>query len=323
MDITPVLKKLFPEGSYGGQCGEFVHKLVLFGSIGNSYAEKKRFIQANGIIKYNIEEIGRGYRVGDLVVTSEGTFMGMGHGHVAWVIAQDSENIYLLESNFKGDGRVHYGRKLPKNSPNIYGIGRFPFRVKIGDMAELKVSCLMNNFTKQWGSGVFGEVDAWFHKHSNGKLKTSCIPVYTKAQNWWYEVAPAPFEGQFYKNIAKAYFNETVMPLRLPGSHVVAFCVNPKEWEGAVYGKRDLNEVGWYYPNTNPGQILISANEFDPCPWYFGMSLYKHALIHEIGHYLMHLNGLNDEVHKYDNPETLNLEGILTNLDYNRIIANI
>lgn len=313
MNLKDTLSKFYPEGSIGGECGSWCHNWVNFSSIGDSYAQKKKFIQLNGIIATNINEIGKGYRIGDIIVTSEGTFMGFGNGHVAFIIDQDSDSIYLGESNFRKDQRVHYGRKLAKNDPKIYGIGRFPFKLDLGPL-EIDYNVFVNNFSKDWGT-------KWLEDTAKlAPFKINFFPLGTAFQNWDYKVY-----DQNYKVISKEYIEANVMPLAYTSDHkpsnAVALFINPTQWQGSsLTGDR---EIAYYHASTNPAEIQASCDEFEISPWYATLRLSQHVLLHELAHYLYYLNGLDDYTHNFDNLTARNLQQVFSELDFNRIKANL
>src|SRR5688572_6380284 len=125
MDLQSTFERLYPTGTIGGQCGTFAHKLVDFPAVGNSFSEKKRAIEKYGI---PASKLKGDFRPGDVLITSEGTWFGLGYGHVAVVNFANSVNLFLTESNFKKDQKVTHNRALPKNSPKIYGVIRGHFR---------------------------------------------------------------------------------------------------------------------------------------------------------------------------------------------------
>jgi len=312
------LKKLYPEGYLGGQCGDFVHRLADFGSVGDSYRQKKAYVNANGIIYANIAEIGRGFRVGDVLITSEGTTLGFGNGHVAFCIEVRNGQPIVVESNFKKDGRVHYGRVVPLNK--IYGIIRAPLKIDLGQV-EINYNVFINN--QKWNLKFLDELSERFLRYTGWKLKINFFPLHTKFKNWWYETQIFPLTGQEVQIIAKGYMKEEVEPFAFTSdnkkSDVYCLMVKPSEWQGTITGGQEL---AYCSPDTSPTQIQASCGEFDTSPFYYGYRLHDHILIHELSHRLHWINGLNDTTHITDN-QNRDLDNIFKDLDWNRVKANL
>jgi len=333
MDITPHLKKLFPEGTIGpgsgkyqGECISFCHALADFDSIGDTFQQKKKFVDLNGIIRANIDNVGKGFRVGDVVITSDGVdAAGRGAGHGFVVANLDDQFLYPAEANWFNDKRVHYGRKVAKTDPHIYGVIRAPLKLDLGQ-CEVNYNVFINN-QPRWNLKFLDDLQKQILQWTGNKLRVNFFPLYTKCENWWYEVVPFPFDGLYCKVIAKSYFDNTVIPLTFTSQnkfpHAVALIIRPDQWEGTIFGKQNMTEIGWTNPCTNPGQIQISSAEFDLSPWYAGVRLINHALPHELAHYLHFVNGLNDTTHQFDNPGNRQLEQVFSDLDLNRLIANL
>jgi len=319
MNLRDILQKQYPAGSYGGECALWAEKIMSFGPVGNSYSQKKSYVDRNGIIAANIAEVGRGYRVGDVVVTSEGTFMGLGNGHVAIIL--DPVKMTVVEANFHKDGKVNYGRIVPVNK--IYGIIRAPFKINLGQ-CELNYAVFFNN-QPNWNLQFLDELSSQILTWTNNKLKVNFFPLKTEVKNWWYEDVMFPLDGQFYKVIANSYFNQSVMPLSFTSGNapadIVALIVNPREWQGAVLGKKASGLLGWT-TNSNPAHIQISCAESDMDDYYPGMRLITHALVHELSHYLHYVNGLNDTTDVVD-LQNRKLEDIFKDLDFNRVTTNL
>lgn len=277
MDIAPILKKTFSEGSLQGQCAEWAHKVVDFPSVGDSYSQKKKAVEANGILMQNLY----GFRRGDVCVTSEGTIMGFGNGHVTIVADIVNGNLIAAESNFRKDQRIHYGRVIPKNK--IYGIFRGKFKVTIATYPiQLKMTVFMQ-YQKPWQNQVLTDLQDWIAKVSGGKVLLTVIPLYTydSLKNWWYLTY-----FQNYNVIAKEYFDEQAMPLRYPDSHIVLWSINKDQWKGSLFNSPGAQELGWYYPGTNPMEATIVCDEMDMSFANFGLKAFFDYARHEMGHWL-------------------------------------
>jgi hypothetical protein len=93
------------EGSYGGQCVEWLKKYFHTASTAPEFKGHASKIKPNT----------KTPEAGDIVLTKEG------EGHVALVIGIENNNLILAESNFKGDERITLGRELSTTSPKIRG----------------------------------------------------------------------------------------------------------------------------------------------------------------------------------------------------------
>lgn len=306
------LKQLYPQGSMGGECVQWLHKIADFPSVGDWVWQKKAFVSQNGDC-ITFANLHNDYRVGDMVFTTEGTSMGFGYGHGALIIGLTPTNLILAESNFKKDKKVRYGRILSRKDSKIIGIGRFPLRFEF-PRPTFRITVLFND---KWSTGVIEDTQKL--------LKTMGIDVnfYPTMKcgfkNWWYEVSPGQFGNDTFKVLAKSYFDEYVSPLAFPGSHFGVFIIPNREWEGEVFNK-PYKEVGWYYPKTNPGKAMIACDENDES-FSYDLPLFSHALIHEFFHYLYYVNGKNDNLHDLENEK--NLSKAPLDWNWTRIILNI
>lgn len=115
--LQTVTKK-YPEGTKGGQCGVFAHKIVEFPPIGDAKSEKFASVDKFGIPAAKWRQSPQ---IGDVIVTDE----SKQYGHVAVVNAiMPDGSLRLTESNFRGKESVSHDRTLPINSPKIYGAFR-------------------------------------------------------------------------------------------------------------------------------------------------------------------------------------------------------
>jgi len=311
--LEQYLKSLYPQGVMGGECIEWLHKVLEFPPVGDFVWQKKNFVSKNGdCITY--PNLYGEYRIGDILFTTEGTTLGLGYGHGALITGITATELVLAESNFRRDKRVRYGRKISKTDPKIIGIGRFPFK-KFNIPLKLKVTVMVNN--AKWNNAVFDTVTKWF---KDVGIEVEIGVIRTKFQNWWYEVVQGQFGSDTFKVMSKAYMENVVMPLRLPNSNFTLLVVNNKEWEGSVVNRPDVREIGWYFPKTNPGMAVIGCDEKDQS-YVYDQPLIVHALIHEIMHYLYYVNGKQDNTHSHDSLG--NLSACVKDLNLTRIALNI
>lgn len=297
MNISSILKKQYPENSTGGQCGVFAHRLITFPNVGDTYASKKKAVDDNGIRAGNYPGAVEGqFRVGDVVVTSDGTDKnGKGAGHVCVVESDEGTSITVVESNFKKDGKVHHGRTIPKDSPKIYGVirGNYKFKLPAPNVPiELKVTVFMQ-YQKAWKNKAFVDLENWFFESSGGRIKLTVIPLYTyqALKNWWYAAYGTAF-GDFYNVVALEYIKDMAYPLRFPDSNIVIWSINKQQFQGTVFNRPELQEIGWCYPQTNPIIAMLCCEEADDSPINPGMQLFVDASRHEIMHGLYPLSSI-------------------------------
>jgi hypothetical protein len=107
----------YPDGSQGGQCGEFIHRFLNDYPYGMNTLEQKK----------SIINVGKGEipQVGDAIITSESAATG----HVAMIndVYWGPDNkpyARLTESNFNLDERVHHTRVIALNNPKVQGYFR-------------------------------------------------------------------------------------------------------------------------------------------------------------------------------------------------------
>lgn len=114
--LQTIVNKTYPPGSIGGQCGDFVRKVVnklgaTYPALGDSLKSKMAAVQKYGTSAAN-------GRIGSVIVTKENPT----YGHVAYIIGRNAQGWIVGESNFKQSNRVSYGRVIPFNSPKIVGV---------------------------------------------------------------------------------------------------------------------------------------------------------------------------------------------------------
>ncbi len=329
MNLTDILKKKFPEGFHGGQCVVWLREIFNQPAMGidpkgNDVNLKFAFVKANGCIAANIAETYKGFRIGDCIFTTEGAsknWLGQwkGAGHEACIVGFDKDSLVLAESNFNLDKKVRYGRRLKMNSPYIIGIYRPSFKIDLElPTLELNYDVFINH-QHQWNLKVLDETSDLIYKYTNGKLKVNFSPLNTDFQNWDYEAFP--FNGTVYTVIKRSYLEETVLPLSFSSHNapadIAALIVNPLQWQGTVSTGQE--EIAWSSLGK-PRLVQASCGEQQMSPWY-GMKRITHILIHELGHHLAYINGLNDRTDIEDN-QNHNLEGLF-NVDWDRIALNL
>ncbi len=129
-DAAMSWEKYFPTDAVGGQCGEFVHKLITDYPYGlNTLAQKK------AVMNVSKSEVPR---VGDAVIQN----IGGDSGHIAvvnWVgTGTDGQPLLkLTESNLKLDEKITNGRPLSANDPSIQGYFRGNLRPELRTGTDL------------------------------------------------------------------------------------------------------------------------------------------------------------------------------------------
>lgn len=321
MNLRPLLSDLYPENSFGGECGLFARtKLADIPPVGNSYSDKKATVKKYGILSSQLE--GQ-YRVGDVLITSEGTnWLGQGYGHVAFINNIIGETLYLTESNFKLDGRVHHTRTLPLNSSVIYGILRKPFKFKLPPLPiVLNVNVFMN-YEIKWNSKIFKEWADRVKQLSGGKLELNLFPLYTynSLKNWWYEIQSTDFGGEF-KVIAKHYINEQLLPLQYPNINFILWAITNKQWHGSVLHNPNSKEYGWYYGNSKVATIACDENDKS---FKYTETAFVHYGTHELCHFLEQYGRRDGRkmTDIYDIQES-NLAKVFQELEYDFLQVNI
>lgn len=116
VSIAPVVSKIFPPGSVGGQCGDFVRKVATklgatYPTLGDSLKSKTAAVMKYGTSLSKAT-------IGSVIVTKENPT----YGHVAYIIGKNASGWIVAESNYKQSNKVSYGRVIPFNSPKVIGV---------------------------------------------------------------------------------------------------------------------------------------------------------------------------------------------------------
>lgn len=332
MDLKPILSKYFPENSIGpgtgklqGQCAVFAEAIVDIPKVGDTYASKKNTVLHNGILAANVIE----YRIGDVLICSDGTFMGFGAGHVAVVANLNSQWLYLAESNYNKKLRVDYGRKIARGDKRIYGLlrGNFLVDLQLPPVLTLTVSVLMQ-YEKEWDSSIFQKVIDRMTLMSGGKIKLEFFPLYTynSLKNWWYSIYP--FNNGEYKVVAPQYINESVIPLADSNNNkpanLIIWAINNQQWQGGFTGgDGTYKEYGWNYYGALPPMATIACDEADMSFKYPEDSAFLDYLLHEMTHMLSHWGRIDN----YDNTDVYYFQGdrskAFTEFDYEHMAVNL
>jgi len=127
MNIRPVFEKLYPAGSYGGQCGTFAHKLVEFLPVGDLLRDKIAAVKKYG------SPVTPKIASGDVLIQSGGIF-----GHVAIVNNIPLGGfIQLTESNFRLHEKVTHDRTVIYNDKSNIGFIKGKLKIKTGNHMDI------------------------------------------------------------------------------------------------------------------------------------------------------------------------------------------
>jgi hypothetical protein len=244
--------------------------------------------------------------------------MGAGHGHVAVIL--DPKTLTVVESNFRKDGKVQYGRRVPKEK--IYGVirGKFNFPFTIPKPITIRLCLLVNQ--KPWKSlsVKMKALEDWFMQASAGRIRVEVSPLFTNFQNWWYRSYGTGIGNQWYGVIAEDYFDEYIMPLRYNNPHLTLAVIYNHQWQGSVFNAPELSEYGWYYPASDKG--LVVCNENDISFWNYGVSAFVDYTKHEMMHWLYSIcnDGNLDLTHEHWNNRQL--EKCFDDFNYEKLAGN-
>lgn len=289
MDFTNTFKSLYPEGTRGGECGTFCHNLVDFPPVGNSYKEKKKAVGDYGI---RSEFLHGNFAVGDTLISSEGTFLGFGTGHVATVNFINKDFLFLTESNFHKDGRVHHTRSLSKTDPKIYGVirGSFKFPVIYDYPIQIPVTVLFNN-QKAWNSAVsrFAQLQDWFYTYSQKRIQLVIDYKEVNVSGWDYRI-------DYSTNLDimnPAFYNSKILPLS--STPITLFVASNADWKKPNNLTQETKGYCW----TENGRIksYIVCDETEMSQNYFGLPGFVDYSRHEIAHGLYALSAPSDLCH--------------------------
>ena len=109
-----ILQELYPENSYGGECGVFVHKLITIPLVGDTLSSKTAAVKKYG---YTAQMVDGGYDAGDSIVFNVGTAAG----HIGFCNNIVNGVMTITESNWNLDMKVHHTRQVPVHDPSIVG----------------------------------------------------------------------------------------------------------------------------------------------------------------------------------------------------------
>ncbi len=277
MDLTSTFANLYPENSIGGECGIFAHNLIDFPAVGNSYSSKQWAVRQYGI---TAEFLRGNFHVGDVLITSEGTFLGFGSGHVAVVNSMNSTSLFLTESNFNKDDKVHHTRRIDRTSPKIFGVirGAFKMPVEYPQPVQLSVTVFLNNM--DWGQTMLGklaELQNWFYQTSGQKLQLIINnPVPTKLSGWGYQMWGP---GSNLEIMDKKFMDSQIAPLA--DSDIVLFIASNADWKKPSDVTVETKGYCWADGGKIKGYVVCDENEMSQ---YYALNAFIDYGRHEIVH---------------------------------------
>jgi hypothetical protein len=120
--ILASVNQKYPDGTDGGQCGTFAHKIANFPPVGNQLSEKQAVVNKSGISA----DIWRqqGARPGDVLIYNIGQY-----GHVSVVVGKTGDGkLIVKDSNFGMNEKVQT-RTVSMSDAKIYGVLRGTLKV--------------------------------------------------------------------------------------------------------------------------------------------------------------------------------------------------
>jgi len=114
MDYQGILENLYPDGSIGGECGVFVHKLIQIPLVGNTIQSKTAAVRKYG---YTAQMVQGGYDAGDAIVFNVDTPAG----HIGFCNNIENGVMTITESNWNLDNKIHHTRQVSVLDKSIVG----------------------------------------------------------------------------------------------------------------------------------------------------------------------------------------------------------
>jgi hypothetical protein len=180
MELKTTLEQLYPEGTKGGQCVYFLHKMVDFPNTGNYLKQKIATVNTYGI---PVSKLNNDFRVGDIVITNESRV----YGHGALVNSMSGSYLQLTEANYHLDEKVHHTRRLSRNSKSIIGVIRGRLKIKVTTMQLVNDKGTIYLLTGNKDRRKIGIADleslGLFGDEPQEAMDTKGIPIYNTISN--------------------------------------------------------------------------------------------------------------------------------------------
>ena len=259
MSYQQLLQSKYPEGSWGGQCGTFAHKLVNFPSVGNMLGAKLRSCLAFGIPYAKIDN----FKVGDVVLENYPVF-----GHLAVINAIIGSKLQLTESNFNYDLKVHHTRQIDRADSRIFGVFRgaltYPIPPKV-----LQVKVVQKGLPWASMGDKYAEIRTRLLQYSNNKLDINLDTVFTNLD--------IPLTTQGYpinQGVDQNWYTANISPL---GANYDFTCL--------LIPPLTQTSWGWFVPQTDV-QVFTLENETNGSAEVEVMNDFVYKFLHELSHFL-------------------------------------
>lgn len=120
--VLAAVNTKFPDGTVGGQCGTFAHKIANFPPVGNQLSEKQATVNKSGVSA----EVWRkqGAKVGDVIISNYPPY-----GHVEVVIAKNPDGTVVTKSSNLNLNEKVTTRTITINDSKIYGVLRGTLKI--------------------------------------------------------------------------------------------------------------------------------------------------------------------------------------------------
>lgn len=286
MNLYPLLIKKYPEGSRGGQCFEFMHKLVVpnnkFPLLGILYSSKYRELLKSGYLDTSI------INVGDVILQNYKPY-----GHGAFVNAVVNGQLQLSESNYNyitKPLKISHTRLISPKDSSITGFwrGDLAFATPIVNYpVQLKVIILFNH--PIWASTLkhLSGLQDWFWQASGQRVELIIDLKQTNLSNWETVFTGPVIGGSNMEIIKEEWYDKNILPLT-NNSDIVIFNMPSAAWHGTVFDHPDQVELGYCYEKVGmqkPVKIMTVSDEFDDyAPYFPNLGGYAKLAAHEILH---------------------------------------
>lgn len=301
MNLQPTLQKLYPDGTYGGQCFTFLHHLVDFPPVGNLLASKKNALKSFGIPIHQLDSI----KIGDILLFD---YQPFGHGSLVENFVNGM--CQLKEANFNYNLKVGT-RLISPNDPHILGVFRKPLLFQVPKRI-LQVKLVQNG---DWVS--LGE--KFIDLRQRFLAAQDQIDINIDVEHVTFP--NVPFSTTEYiqgrVGVDQAWYDQNITPRK--GSYdVVCFLTDNAPDNGATFG---------WHTSGQKNQVFAQENEVISSASFGTMSVFVQAFIHETCHSLKEMDGGEDLTHTFLNnqpgpglPGIFDLAGFMKTVDFSKVL---
>jgi hypothetical protein len=300
MNLYPTLSKLYPQGSFGGQCFTWLHRLVDFPSVGNLIGTKIKSLNSFGIPISKLDT----FKVGDIILQQYPVF-----GHGSFINAIVDGQLQLSESNFALNGRIDHTRLLSPHSAEILGVfrGNLMFSLPPINYPIVKHLLVLQNNQPQWNSMIqhLSNIQKWFWQASGQRVQIVAHFGWTNLTNYESVVTGDGMGGFQTRVLKREWIEKNVLPLilqifpNIPADFVI-FNMPRSEWTDSVVGHPEFTEAGFAYQyrpelvtdttfqKPYPAFAMTALDEHDDFSPYYPAPLLAFAkyVTHELSHLL-------------------------------------